>query len=320
VIFMKKLVCFGGGNAMPKALLCELKNHDFEITTVTSMVDSGGSTGALRRELNVLPPGDIRRHILALSEAEKWKKKLWNFRFARDVVFEDGHRGHNFANIFIAGLEYILGDFEKALEITHEFMRVKGKCLPATLEKVTLFAELENGQIIEGEHAIDVPIDRNPLLRIKRVWIEPEAKAYGKVIEAIENAHAIIIGPGDLYSSIIPCFLPLGIKEALEKSSAIKIFIAPAMTKLGETYGFTLEDFVREIERYACVLDYVIYNTNIPEKNVINEFKKEEPLLCDPVLPKTEEKRFLGKDLLAENGRVEYDPRKVVKAVMEVVG
>ncbi len=317
----KKLICFGGGNAMPKAVLQELKNYDeFEITSVTSMVDSGGSTGALRRELNVLPPGDIRRHILALSQAEEWKKKLWKFRFANDIVFEDGHRGHNFANIFIAGLEYVLGDFEKALEIVHEFMCVKGKCLPATLDKVMLYAELENGQILRGEHEIDVPKNRDGKLRIKKIWLEPEAKAYEPVLKAIEEADVIIIGPGDLYSSIIPCFLPAGIKDALEKTNATKIFIAPAMTKLGETYGYTLEDFVEEIERYACVLDYVIYNTNILEENVINEFKKEEPLLCEPVLPKSKDKRFLGKDLLAENGRVEYDPKKVVKAVMEVIG
>ena len=317
---MKKILCFGGGSALPKVVLSELKNYDFEITSVTSMVDDGGSTGALRKEFNILPPGDIRRHILALSQAEEWKKELWKFRFANDIVFDDGHKGHNFANIFIAGLEYVLGDFEKALEIVHEFMKVKGRCLPATLEKVKLFAELENGQIIEGEHKIDVPKDRDGKLRITKIWLEPEAKAYPKVIEAIAEADFIIIGPGDLYSSILPCFLPIGIKQALEKSEAIKIFIAPAMTKLGETYGYTLEDFVSEVEKYACKLDYVLYNNSVPPKERIEAYKKQEPLLCELVLPKNElpEHKFIGRDLLLENGPIEYDPKKVIKALLEI--
>ena len=317
-----KLICFGGGNALPKVVLKPLRDEkNVEITSVTSMVDSGGSTGALRKELNVLPPGDIRRHILALSQAEEWKKKLWNFRFAKDIVFEDGHRGHNFANVFIAGLEYVFGDFEEALKIAHEFMKVKGKCLPATLEKVTLFAELENGKILEGEHEIDVPKNRDPKLRIKKIWIEPRAKAYPAVMEEIEQADFVVIGPGDLYSSILPCFLSRGIKETLEKSKAKKIFISPAMTKLGETYGYNLEDFVEEVENYACELDFVIYNTTIPEKKRIEEYRRKEHLLHELVLPKDKnlpKDKFIGKDLLLETGNIEYDPEKVKKVLLEI--
>ncbi len=317
-----KLLCFGGGNALPKVVLEPLRDEkNIEITSITSMVDSGGSTGALRKELNVLPPGDIRRHILALSQAEEWKKKLWNFRFANNIVFEDGHHGHNFANVFITGLEYVFGDFEEALKIAHEFMKVKGKCLPATLEKVTLFAELENGKILEGEHEIDVPKNRDPKLRIKKIWIEPRAKAYPAVIEEIEQADFVVIGPGDLYSSILPCFLPRGIKETLEKNKAKKIFIAPAMTKLGETYGYNLEGFVEEVENYACELDFVIYNTTIPEKKRIEEYKRKEPLLHELVLPKDKnlpKDKFIGKNLLLESRNIEYDPEKVKKVLLEI--
>lgn len=318
-----KLVCFGGGNALPKVVLAPLRDeYNIEITSVTSMVDDGGSTGALRKELDVLPPGDIRRHILALSKAEEWKKKLWKFRFANDIVFPDGHKGHSFANIFIAGLEHVLGDFEKALEIVHEFMHVHGKCLPATLEKVKLYAELENGQILKGESEIDVPKNnRNPKLRIKKLWLEPEAKAYSKVIEAIGQADFIIIGPGDLYSSILPCFLPTGIKKALEKSDAKKIFIVPAMTKLGETYGYALEDFVAEVEKYACKLDFVVFNTTIPEEERVEAYRKEELLFNELVLPKNKnlsEEKFIGRDLLLEKGVIEYDPEKVKKTLLEI--
>ncbi len=317
-----KLVCFGGGNALPKTVLEPLRDEqNIEITSVTSMVDDGGSTGALRKELNVLPPGDIRRHILALSRAEEWKKKLWNLRFARDIVFPDGHRGHNFANVFIAGLEHVLGDFEKALEIVHDFMKVRGKCLPATLEKVTLYAELENGEKIEGEGEIDIPKNRDPKLRIKKIWIQPRPEAYSKVIEAIKQADFVVIGPGDLYSSVLPCFLPIGIKKALKKSKAKKIFIAPAMTKLGETYGYALEDYVREVENYACRLDSVVFNTAIPQKERIEEYRKEEPLLHELVLPKDKnlpEEKFIGRDLLLEKGAVEYDPEKVKRVLLEI--
>ncbi len=317
-----KLVCFGGGNALPKVVLEPLRNEqNIEITSVTSMVDDGGSTGVLRKELNVLPPADIRRHILALSRAEEWKKKLWKFRFARDIVFPDGHRGHSFANVFIAGLEHVLGDFEKALEIVHDFMKVRGKCLPATLEKVKLLAELENGEILEGEEKLDIIKNRDPKLRIKKLWLEPEARAYKPVIEAITQADFIVIGPGDLYSSILPCFLPAGMKKALEKSEAKKIFMAPAMTKLGETYGYSLEDFVEEVESYACELDFVVFNTTIPEKERIEEYKKEEPLLHELVLPKCKnlpKEKFIGKDLLLDGLAVEYSPKKVKRVLLEI--
>jgi len=315
----KRIVCFGGGSAMPKVVLSELKKYDFELTSVTSMVDSGGSTGALRRELNVLPPGDIRRHILALSEAEDWKKKLWNFRFAKDMVFENGHRGYSFANVFIAGLELALGDFEKVLKIVHEFMHVKGTCLPATLEKTTLCAELENGKILVGEHEIDVPINRDPKLRIEKIWLEPRVRAYERVMESIENAHAIVIGPGDLYSSILPCFLPEGMKSALNKSDAVKIFIAPAMTKLGETFGYVLEDYVKEVERYACYLDYVIYNSFVPERSRIEEYRRRESLLDEMLIAKSEDERYVAGNLLLDSGAIEYDPKKVIKILLKVL-
>ncbi len=320
----KRVLCFGGGSGMPKTVLEPLKDEDdVEITSVTSMVDNGGSTGALRKEFDVLPPGDIRRHILALSQAEEWKKKLWNFRFARDIVFDGGHRGHNFANIFIAGLEYLLGDFEKALEILHEFLKVKGKCYPATLEKVQLYAELENGQVIMGEDEIDVPKMHDGSLRIKNVWLSPKAKAYGKVIEAIENVDYIIIGPGDLFSSLVPCFLPSGIKEALESSKAEKIFIAPAMTKFGETNGFYLEDFVDVLERYAGKIDYVVYNTKIPDENRLREFKMEENLLLEMVVPKDSEvnrsEKYIGVDLIGEKGPIIYDSKKLKTVLLKII-
>jgi len=321
----KKIVCFGGGVAMPNLILEPLKDFDLDLVSITSMVDNGGSTGALRREFNILPPGDIRRHLLALSEAEDWKKKLWNFRFAKDIEISPNHFGHNFGNVFIGGLEYLLGDFEKALEIAHQFLKVKGKCLPATLDKVQLIAELEDGSLVEGEDEIDVGQNHNRYLKIKKVYLKPKGKAYQKAVEEIKKANFIIIGPGDFYSSLIPCFLPEGMREAMVESPAKKIFICPALTKLGETQGYSIKDFAEKTEEYiGTSLDFVIYNNNIPGKERLEKYKEEmkknfllEPPLINENLDKN---KFIGEDLLLNEGEIKYDKEKLLSVLRKIIG
>ncbi len=316
----KKFVCFGGGNAMPKAVLSGLKKYGFDITTVTSMVDSGGSTGQLRKDFDVLPPGDIRRHLLALSQAPQWKKDLFAFRFGHEV-FDGGHKGHNFANIFIAGLEYILKDYGKALEITHQFLEVKGRCLPATIGKTNIFAVLENGAIAEGEDEIDVPKNHDGNLKIEKIFLKPEAEAYKQALDAVKQADAITIGPGDLYSSLLPCFLPKGMQDAMKASGAKKIFICPAMTKFGETNGFTVLDFANEAEKYAgCELDFVIYNTGAPSDERVNSYKEKEPSIRNLVEVNggLDKGKFIGADILADSGDIVYDPGKLSRVISDV--
>ena len=318
---MKKIVCFGGGSALPKAVLAGIKKYPVEITTITSMVDSGGSTGQLRHDFNVLPPGDIARHILALSMAPEWKKRLFAFRCGHEE-FAGGHKGHSFANIFIAGLEHALKDYEKVLEIVHEFMEVKGRCLPATMDNVQLCAKLENGEIIEGEDEIDVPKKHDAQLKIKEIFLKPPAKAYQKAVEAVMQADAIIIGPGDLYSSLLPFFCPQGMKEAMQKTKAKKIFICPAMTKLGETNNFTVLDFAREVEKYAgCAMDFVLYNNNIPAEQDIEAYKKKELSVLEIVRINAglDKNKFIGADLLALGNDIVYDPEKVAALIMKLI-
>ena len=246
----KKVVAFGGGG-LAEVVLPALKKLDISVTTITSMTDSGGSTGALRREFGVHPAGDLREHMLGLSEAEQWKLDLWKFRFANDLVFDDNHKGHNFANVFMAGIEKSTGDFEKVLEIAHKFMEVKGSCYPATMEKIQLYAELANGDIIKGEDEIDVPRPgRDTTIPIKKIWLEPEATAYDKTLDAVKKADYILIGPGDLYSSLLPCFLPKGIKESVSKSKAKIIYICNLLAKSGESYKFTASDHVKKVLEY----------------------------------------------------------------------
>ncbi len=314
---MKQIVCFGGGSGVPKAVLAPLKKYPLNITSITSMVDNGGSTGQLRADFNVLPPGDIRRHILALSEAPEWKKELWKFRFGHED-FGGGHNGHNFANVFIAGLELALKDYEKALKIVHEFMEIKGRVLPATIEHTQLCAELESGEIIKGESEIDIPKKHNPTIKIKRLFLEPKAKAYPKAISAIKKADVLVIGPGDLYSSSIPCFLAEGIRDTVKKSKAKKILVCNLMTKRGETDGFSVAGFAEETEKYiGCALDFVIYNTEILTKARIEENKKTDPLVVEPVKINAgvDSKKFIGKNVITGNGTIVHDPEKLGKLI-----
>lgn len=306
---------------MPKTILQSLKNYPVDIVSVTAMVTDGGSTGQFRDDFNVLPPGAIRNHIFYLSGAPDWKKKLWNFRFGHET-FDKNHKGHNFANALIAGLEYSLKDYGKALEFVHEFMAVKGKVLPATIGKTHIYAEMENGEVVKGEDEIDVPVKHDPNLKIKKVYLEPKAKAYPPVLKAIAEANAITIGPGDLYSSSVPCVLMEGMAEALCKTKAKKIFVVNAMTKNGETNDYSVMDFAKEVEKYmGCALDYVIYNAEIPDKKRVEEYKKEESSVIEPVKIDSglDSKKFIDAKILAKDGAIVYDSEKLVKTIMSLM-
>ena len=316
----KRFVCFGGGSAMPKVVLEPLRKYSSDITSITSMVDNGGSTGQLREDFGILPPGDIRRHILALSKAPQWKKDLLSFRFGREV-FDGGHKGHNFANVFMAGLEHITKDYEKVLDIIHEFMEVEGKALPATIQNTQLLAILENGEIVKGEDEIDIPKTHNPSIRIKNIYLDPEVDAYGRSLEAVSKADVVIIGPGDLYSSSLPCFLMKGMKEEIAKSKAKKIFVCNIMTKLGETNEFSVSDFSNEVEKYlGCELDHVIYNSKIPSEQRIMEYKKKEPTTLNLVKINgdLDENKYIGRDILADKGPLHHDAEKLIKMIIDI--
>lgn len=315
---VKKIVVVGGGSGI-SPLIKALKKLSQNIWGITSMVDSGGSAGKLRQDYKVLPPGDIRRIIAALSEHLRGTEMM-NYRFKGGEL-----DGHTLGNILIAALEKISG-FRNGKEEIEKILGAKGKALPATLEDCQVYAELENGQILKGEHEIDIPL-RNPFLKIKKVWLEPPTKASPEAKKAILEAEAIIIGPGDLYSSLIPNLLIKGIPETIRKSKAKKIYICNAMTKLGETVGFTVSDFIKEIEKYLGenVLDYVIYNQRIPSKERILEYQKEEPFVFDDV--KFDRKKLakknpkvIGVDLLTTpKGPIVYDPDVLAKIILSLI-
>ncbi|MDD3190281.1 MAG: YvcK family protein [Candidatus Pacebacteria bacterium] len=318
----KKIVCFGGGSAMPQVILETLKKYPAEITSVTSMADDGGSTGQLRRDFGVAAPGDIRRHILAFSDAPKWKKDLWGFRFGNEE-FEGGHKGHSFGNVFIVGLSRNIKNYGDVLEKCRQFMEIskKYKALPATMGNITLCAELEDGQIVEGESAIDVPKDRDANLKIKKIFLKSQAKAYPEVLSEIKKADFLVFGPGDLYSSILPCFLPLGIKKAIASSRAQKILVSNIMNKKGETGGFSVEEFARETEKYiGTELDFVLYNKDIPDNTLVQKKRKEDASILDSVefSGNLDRERFIGANLVKRD-TVSHDPAKTGRAIWKLM-
>lgn len=310
----KHIVCLGGGNAMPKAVIAGLKKYPVKISVICAMLDSGGSAGRLRKDYKIISPGDIRRAFLALANTSPVIENLFNYRFQSGDL-----KGHNFANLFITALELTTNNFEKTSQTIKKILNVEHEVLPVTLDNSHLYAVLENGKIIKGETNIDIP-KHNGNLKIKKVFLKPKAKAYPKSIEAIKKANLIVIGPGDLYSSLAQILLTEGISQAIKKSKAKKVYLCNLMTKYGETNNFSVLDFVREIERYLeSELDYVIYNNFIPPKDIVKKYKKNHPELLDLVktdndLPK---EKFIGKNLLFKN-LPEHDPQKIAKILIKL--
>lgn len=311
----KKIVVIGGGSGVPY-LLGGLKKYPVRLSAIVSMADSGGSSGKLRKELGVLPPGDARRALTVLSRAQKPLLDLFNYRFQKGQL-----AGHNFGNIFISVLEKTTGSFEKAIGITGDILRAEGEVLPSTLQKTDLFAVLQGGKIIKGETSVDIP-KHNPELKIKRVYLKPNVSANKKAVRAIEKADLIVLGPGDLYTSLIPNLLVKRIPEAIKKSRAKKVFICNLMTKRGETNNFLASDFTNEIEKYLGQrLDYAIYNTKIPSPKRLAEYKKKHPELLNLVKfdkRLIKDKKFIGKDVLTKSGDIVHNLEKLIKIILSI--
>ncbi len=314
---LKKIVCLGGGNAMPKAVLIGLKNYPVKLIAVCAMLDSGGSAGRLRKDYKIVSPGDIRRAFIALANTSPVIEDLFNFRFQTGEL-----KGHNFANLLIAALELSSKNYEMALATLKEILKLEHEVLPVTLDKAQLCALLENGKIIYGETNIDKP-KHNGNLKIKKVFLRPKPKAYPKTIEAIKRANLIVIGPGDLYSTLAQILLTQGIPEALRKSRAKKVYVCNLMTKYGETNNFSVLDFTNEIEKYlGGQVDYVIYNNFFPPRRRILKYKKEHPELIDLVRfddNLVKNKKFIGANLILSSGPIAHDSNKLAKIIINLI-
>ena len=306
----------GGGNAMPKAVLSGLKKYPVKISVICAMLDSGGSAGRLRKDYKIVSSGDIRRAFLALANTSPVIENLFNYRFQTGDL-----KDHNFANLFITALELSTNDYERTSSEIKRILNISHEVLPVTLDNSEVLAVLENGKTIKGETNIDVP-KHNGNLRIKRVFLKPRAKAYPKAIEAIKNADLIIIGPGDLYSSLAQILLTDGVSQAIKKSKAKKVFVCNLMTKYGETNNFTVSDFANEIEKFlGSKVDYMIYNIKKPSVKRLAVYKKKHPELLTLVKfdkGLTKNKKFIGRDILTKSGDIIHDPKKLVKIILNL--
>jgi len=310
-----KIVVIGGGTGTYTALI-GLKKYPCELTAVVSMMDSGGSTGVLRDEFGVLPPGDIRRGIVALSESTPIMKELFQYRF----LTGSGLKGHSFGNLLITALKEITGSDAEAIKQACKILNIKGKVLPVTVDNSNLCAELENDYVIKGETKIDIP-KHDPELKIKRIFLEPQAKAFEEAVEEILNADKIVIGPGDLYTSVLPNIIVEGIKEAIVNSKAKKIYVCNVMTKYGETNNFDVEDFVDEVEKYLGkgVLDLVVFNDKKASRRLLKKYKEENAQQVGFSLEKLKNKNvnFIKADLITEPNLIRHDPDKLAKVIFE---
>lgn len=315
-----KIVCLGGGNLMPKVTLGPLKEYPVQLTGITSMVDSGGAAGQFRENFNVLPPGDIRRHVLALSNAPKWKKQLWTFRFGNET-FGAGHKGHVLSNAFIACLEYNFKSHRKAMAVVSEFMELgEHRALPMIVDKTQIFAELENGDIIEGEREVELSEKHDPGANIRKIFQKVETKVFPDAKKAILEADLILVGPGDLYSSIAPCFLAKDAPATFKRSKAKKILISNTASRKGETHGFTVKKFADEVEKYmGSSLDYVLYHNKPIDAELLKEYAKKNEMVSEPfpIESDLDKKKFIGADLLKKT-EFAYDPKKVIKEIFKL--
>lgn len=263
-----KITVIGGGTGM-SVILRGLKRVTENLAAVVTMADDGGGSGMLREDLGMLPPGDVRSCLLALADMEDDFQDLMQFRFQ-----EGSLTGQNMGNLILAGLTKMTGSFEKGLEKAHDIFRINGRVIPVTCQEITLCARLSGGTKVRGESNIPKTVTAGEG-RIDYVYLEPKGvKAINDAVQAIRQADIIVIGPGSLYTSLIPNLLVGGINEELTDSMAMKVMVCNVMTQKGETDGFTPTDHVNELEKYmrGSKLDCVLVNKGINDQEIIEKY------------------------------------------------
>lgn len=309
--YNKKIVAIGGGTGL-SALLNGFKEYSDNLTAIVSVADDGGSSGMLRQDLGMLPPGDVRNCISALATASPVMGDLLNFRFKDGTL-----KGHSFGNIFLAALNEMSENFEEAVAKMCDALGVVGTVIPVTNENVMLSAILEDGRRIDGES--NIGCRKGMTGRVKNVMLTPpHPKAVSAAIKAIENADIIILGPGSLYTSIIPNLLVDGITEAIKNSKAITVYICNLMTQAGETENYTAMDHLKAIEAhsYKGIADCVIANNAPVPAHLIEKYKAEgaHTVLADE--KEFEETALIqGNLMLIRNDQVRHNFRRLARTI-----
>lgn len=318
---MKRVVVIGGGTGN-FAVLRGLKKFPLELSSIVSMADDGGSTGILRDELGVLPPGDVRQCLVALSNSSGLMRSLVNYRFENG-----GLGGHSFGNLLLSALEKVTGSFEKAVEEMGRILFIKGKVIPVTTHQVRLKMILNNRKVLEGEKEIYLSqeIDQG----YRSIYLEPYPEANPHAIEEIKNADFIVLGPGGLHTSLIPNLLVEGVSDALVQSKAKKIFVMNLMNRKGQTTGFKVSDYLREITQFtgSDIFDAIMVNDQSPPEELLDVYAEEGTLVENdlrdkrvvlaPLLGNLEE--GAKRDLIKRN-LIRHDSNKLATELMKIVG
>ncbi|MDW8207858.1 MAG: YvcK family protein [Chloroherpetonaceae bacterium] len=348
----RRIVVIGGGTGL-STLLRGLKQYSSNLTAVVTVADDGGSSGKLKRQLNILPPGDIRNCLVALADAEPQMTELFQYRFRNavgprngavatvptpvavgasggaagvpervDVMesYGEGLRDHAFGNLLIAAMCAINGgDFERAVLETSRVLNVRGRVLPSTVAHVRLKAEMEDGSILEGE----TTIAESPL-KIRRVMLDPpDAPPVEDVLEAIAQADIIVLGPGSVFTSILPNLLVQGIVDAIHRSRARKVYVCNVMTQPGETDGFTACDHVAAIERHVDrrIFEYVLVNTGQPGPELLEKYRKSGSVLVEPDTDRIKRAGYrpITGNFINETDVVRHNAHRLAEAIIRLL-
>src|SRR5467141_1602452 len=312
-----RVVALGGGTGL-STMLRGLKKYTGNLTAIVTVADDGGSSGKLRAEYRILPPGDFRQCITALADVEPLMTTLFQHRFK-----EGSLNGHSFGNLFIMAMAEITGDFEHAIRESGRVLAVRGQIVPSTLHDVTLIAEMADGETRVGESNIPHPGPTgNGQATIKRVFLEPEPTVNPEAEEAILNAEMIIVGPGSLYTSILPNLVVDGMAEALKASPAVKVFVCNVATQPGETDAFRVSDHLEAIERHlgANIFDFVVVNSNnnftLPPSAQSAGIKR---VVYDPATVNQRSLHAVLVDVVNPRISTHHDPDKLARAIMKKI-
>lgn len=268
---MKRIVTIGGGTGS-FTLLSGLKKYPVEISAIVSMADDGGSTGVLRDELGVLPPGDVRQCLVALSESSEKLRTLMNYRFENG-----GLSGHSFGNLLLSALEKTSGSFARGVEEAMQILKVHGEVIPVTESDGRLELELQDGTILNGENEINQHKSFQKV-GVKELRFSGKVKAYGKALSRIRQADLIVIGPGNLYCSLLPNFILKDFALAIKKSRAKVVYVSNLTNKKGHTIGYDVDDYVATIEKYIGKgrIDFVLFPSRRPGKALVEKYERME--------------------------------------------
>lgn len=308
-----KIVAIGGGTGL-STLLRGLKRSTSNLTAIVTVTDDGGSSGRLQKELGILPPGDIRNCLVALSDDEALVTDLFQYRF----LDGEGLSGHSFGNLFLAAMTSVTGNFDTAVKESSRVLNIKGRVLPATLETVVLCARFEDGTSVRGETNIS-----RSHKAIERLSLEPpNVQPLREVLDTIRDADAIVLGPGSLYTSILPNLLVAGVAQAVADSPAVKMYICNVMTQPGETDAFTASAHVRTLLEQAGrrICDYAIVNEQ-PPRRLLEAYAEEgqAPVAPDRTAIEALGVRVVGASVISETQTVRHDPARLAEVVLKLI-